>query len=434
MTHLSSYLKVPATVNDVADFPEDGEVVDLQHRLERLEGEIHELDAFQATLEELRSIASDMDHPTQTEIDLLRLNVRTVLADSRISTEALIPGLESASAGDYTTVSLEDVDKTLDRIYKTVVKWMRTIWEYIVAFYRKVTDNTERLKRQNDNMRDRMQVASKGQLQQKRLELDSEIAHLTMDGKVPTGGKEIIEGLQRLRVQGDVIYRDYTDSLAKAGNSLADAISAFDPDKPHESLERVYEAAKEVDFRRMIQLSKGKTVQDKRWKDGAVSALDPLPGNKSIFFYYPAVTDEQELLAKAELRRRKSVLFEDTSEKGNKGAKGGVINTIEPSDGYEIHRLNGEILGMLSDYGKQRSTIDKAHRRVQGAVDKLNSMQKKASATAAGKIYFEQVIKFAQAYSFWVKNPQVGLTAQIQKTIRASILACNKSATNYRTM
>lgn len=437
MTHpLRNYFHQADTPQDPSwYFPEDGETVDLQHRLDTLERDMRQLESLQVNLESLRDVAATMEEPTEREIALLRLSLESLLSDSGVDTNTLLPSLESDSGQGSVQPSLEAMDNVLKRMLETILKWMKTVWEYMKNFFTKALDATHRLSRQNDNMRDRMKVASGGTLQQKKFEMATEIVHLTIDGKQPANGDDIIEGLKRMRVQADVIYKDYTSSLSKAGQEIADAITAYDNTKPEESLQRVYDAAKEINLERMIQLTNGKDISDSRWESGSIKALDPLPGGQSIFFFFPQVAGQDALLAKSELRRRKAILLDTSQAKEKKVRPSGVVETLTPGQGYEIYRLNKELLEMIKDYAGQRKFIDKAHESVQSAIKKMESIQKKdGDDSQSNRVYFEEVVRYGQAFSYWVKNPHVALTSQIQKTIRAAIVAANHSTDNYRRM
>ena len=412
-------------------FPEDGDLVTLEMRLNDLDREMEEVEFLWIGLEDLKGTIESLDNPTTRELALVKKYGDTLLSTLGISTETLIPGLEDIGNGNV--VSLEEVDGVLVRFAKTILSWMQSVWEYVGSFFNRIADNVNRLRDHNQKMRDRMVEASKGKMVEGSIELPREVNNLAIDGKPPSNGNDIIQGLKRLQEQSDVVFKDYMVSLVGVGSALADAIGQYDENKPEQSLERVYNAASDLDLKRLIDLTKGKTVQDARWKNGSASTSEPLPGNKSIIFYYPRVAGKDALLAKSETRRRKAVLFEDTRAKQNKLSGNLKMKTIQVAESYEINRLVNDLLSTLDFYKTKRKELDKVHKRVISAIRNMEKRQKAIDSNSqSDRVFYQEVMKYGQTFSFWVKNPQVPLASQISRTCRAAIIACNHSSEAYR--
>lgn len=427
---LKNYLTEDDTATGTLERVES--TVDLQHHIETLDREMSQLEGAVESLESLREIMGTMDEASERETALIQHSVRTLLADTRVSVEALLPGYEETGVVNL-TASLEASGNVVQRMIKAVLAFMKKIFDYVKDFFVRVTSNNETLLRQNTNMRERMEVASKGTLQQKKVEMSSDIRHLTVNGKPPKNGDGVIEGLKTLRVQSDVIFKDYTATLVKAGEEIASAIESYDVEKPDDSLKRVYEASKLIDVKRLVQLTKGKVVSNVGWGPGELTALDPLPGDLSIYVYHPVAVGTDNTLSLSEYNRGIKILIDTTGGKLPKSPKAGTFNTITPAQGYEIHRLNKELLTMVGDYGKYRTSIDRTHRRVIKAVEKMESINKKmADQGTMNNVYFNEVISYGREYTRWVKDPHVKLVTTIHNTVRAGIIACNHSAKNYR--
>tara|TARA_B100000929_G_C15501211_1_gene417480 strand:+ start:325 stop:1635 length:1311 start_codon:yes stop_codon:yes gene_type:complete len=381
----------------------------------------------------LESIVSDIEQVTERDRRLVQLTTDSILADFDLNHQHIFGSLESDESA---TISLEGVGEFISNIWKAIVRTVKRVWEAILAFFGRIKDQSERLKKQNEKMRERMRAVAGKSMVTRQVELERDADQIAIDGRVPKNGKEIVDNLRVMAQQVDVVYNDYAKVLVDTGRALESAIVKFDLEKPEESLRKVVEASNKLSMDAIrastAKMGNGK-IKDKRWPDKEVIGGAHLMGGKNLFHITSSVKPKEDnVLALSEISRKREFIFDKTSDKGHKVVTA-KIATVTSEEGVEIAQLNKQIIETIASFDKEKKSVDKVRRDLEKAGDVLEKRAKKASTEVPDNTgtYVQEALKFVTSYSQWAARPMVDMGSHFYKVVRATTTVCNKSADNY---
>lgn len=411
-------------------------IVETQEAVDEMEAGFEDIDRLETTqgqLATLESIVGEIEEVTERDLRLVQLTADSILSDFDLNHRHIFGSLESSV---NTGVSMEGVGEFIESIWKAIVRAVKRVWEAILAFFGRIKDQSSRLKKQNEKMRERMGSVAGKTATNKQIELERDADQIAIDGRVPKNGKEIVDNLRIMSQQVDVVYNDYAKLLVDVGRKLESLIVKFDINKPEESLRKVVDSANSLSLD-AIRASTAKMgngrIKDKRWPANHVIGGAHLMGGKNLFHITSSVKPKEDnVLALSEISRKREFIFTKTSEKDHKVVSA-KLATVSSEEGIEIAQLNKQIIETIAGFDKEKKAVDDVRRNLEKAGDELSKRIKKSAGDFPDNntMYVDEALKFVTAYSQWAARPMVDMGSHFYKVVRSTITICNKSADNY---
>lgn len=202
------------------------EVEDLNTAIEEAEADAETLGEIQETLAESVEGGEGVD---ETTAEVAEIAVEAICARLGIkSSQKTIPALESfgskSSRLTATKVAIEGINDRLKQIWEAIKKAFMTVWQKIKDFFAKFFDNSEKVKKMAEALKDEVKKAEKFKAKGGKIKFGGAGA-LNVDGKVDLeSAKDILSNHEGLTTQ--VVAA--SDLLTKAVSALNGAIKGSD--------------------------------------------------------------------------------------------------------------------------------------------------------------------------------------------------------------
>lgn len=247
-------------------------------------------------------------------------------------------------------------------------------------------------------------------------------------------GAELKSGLTSLEKATAFAFGEAQTKLAKLGDSIADAISDFDPDNADASAQKVIKAVKENNAGTAPGSSK---VSGARWAGFEAHQGAPLFGNVSLVSKHYKDSTDQGTLGALDRLRRGGISLEPTNEKSKEAPNSSDFNTMSISEMEESLKICEKILDHLEDFhrGKKSTDVKSAKTKVENASKKATSAVEKAANDEDAKHcvpYYRAVLNFNASYARWAQSPAMSLSQNAMTTIRGVMNVVSKCLGAYK--
>lgn len=185
--------EVEAGAAEVAE--QAAEVEDLNTAIEEAEADAETLGEIQETLAESVEGGEGVD---ETTAEVAEIAVEAICARLGIkSAQKTIPALESfgskSSRLTATKVAIEGINDRVKQIWEAIKKAFLTVWQKIKDFFAKFFDNSEKVKKMAEGLKDQVKKSEKAKVKAGKIKFGGASA-LNVDGKVDMSSVEAILG------------------------------------------------------------------------------------------------------------------------------------------------------------------------------------------------------------------------------------------------
>lgn len=392
---------------------------------------VERLEEQAAGLEDLAAAADQVQEATEGEVMLadVAAELATVGTDAEVEVfetpEGEQPALEHFVGKRISTEGIKDMAK---KFWDAIKRLVSRIWEKLLAFYRRITDQVPGVVKQAKKLSARADSKRGAERKEEKTKLGSEGRSLVVDDKAPTSYSDIASGLENLSKVATFFLTKYPQEVVVTAGKIADAIGSFDIKSPGKSLRAVVDAC---DRMQKADASFNKSVSnDKRFTGKSTKVSLPLPGNKSVFSHSAEGEDSGTELGLAASVRSSYVALMGTNEKA-KEHNDIEVATLTPAECDSLADKVIDLCGLVKEFNeKHRRDLEKARDKMKSSSDKATSKVTDETNAVAMR-HYQSAVSFNSAYTKWASSPFTQLTSLVLTTCRAAIAAGNKSLSNY---
>jgi hypothetical protein len=394
-------------------------------------GEAERIIEVSDALEDLAVIADGIEEATPAEIALIENAGDMAVAGSDVEPADLVPAMESYRGKRIAT---EGIRETAQQIWRAIQDFLKNIWKKIEGFFYKIFGTIPALRKRLKELKGRVEAKSGSAIEDKKVTLNSGLGALSVDYKVVKNEAELKSALGDLEKATAWVYGDNQAELAKMGNSIADAISDFDPEKAEESAKKVQSA---VSKHSPGALPGSKASGGSRFPGFKVTQGSALLGNVSLLKKEFNSSTETGTLATLDRQRRSGVELAATGEKHKDAPASSDFQTMSNSSMEEAIKICEKILDHMEDFqrGKKSTDVKAAKTKVENASKKATSAVEKAANDEDAKHcvpYYRAVLNFNASYARWAQSPAMPLASNALTTIRSTMNVIQKSLGAYK--
>jgi len=407
--------------------------------VETISGELSRATDIALGLENLEFVTRNVSGSKNTDLAFIDTAVGLAVAGSDVSTEELLPSLESNDDGTISTEAIKNIAKSVwDAIKNAVLK----MWRKIAEFWKWLTDSVPGVRKAAVKLRDRAEASVGKSTDKSKVELGREIFTLSVDENAPSSGSDIASGLGKLLEVTNAVYNEYAKGVVEAGVEQAGIIDKFRVDT---------KANAELDIQALIAASEMGTAisavsrvvkdavgADTRFVDTKDMKKVDLLGNESLFLTSRHITAGRTVLEQAAASRKIRLELKNTKQKPGKAKESGSISIITPEEVIGMADSIIELCDGIIEYNKSSNfkKAEDAGDKMKKATDGLESTYKSASKDEDFdneiKPYYNSALSFNTAFVRLNGSTQLSLTKHVVAVSRAAMTACSKSLSLHK--
>lgn len=398
--------------------------------------EVERVEDLADALEDLAEVADTITEAQPADLAMVETATRAALAGTDVEVEEVIPALESFKG---TTISTEGLRETARRLWDNIVEMLKKVWEKLEGFFYKLVGSIPRLRKSAEDLKTRAENVTGKAVEETKHQLGGEAGSLAVDGKAPKNAAEVLNALGTVKSQGEVVFKKYAGSLAKAGENMAQALADFEIEKAEEGLNKVVNAASTIAVDEIAKLCNATLTNDPRWRSGDAKIAPALPGGKSIVFVVPGDKPDAgsgSALSKADYARRRYAEVVMTSSKKTDAIRSGEFTTMGANDAIAIADAILGICDTVEEFqrGKGQKDLGKARDKLKDAGSKATAKLEKSRKDqgAAPIAHYKSAINFNVAFGRWATSPMGSLASLSLTACRAGLVVANKSLSQYK--
>jgi hypothetical protein len=394
--------------------------------------EVKRLEDVADALEDMSIVGDRVDVTRPEDVLVIESAVRLAVAGSDMEVEEVVPALE-ANVGKPLSVSTEALGNLARRIWDGIVRTLKRIWEKVSAFFYKIFGTVPGLRRAIAGLRERAKGVDTG-INEHKTVLGSEVNALVRNNELPKNGSDVLAGLSIQREQNKFFMGDYRDNVVALYGTVQSGIDGFSTDRPSDSLGTIV-ASVGGKLSTLKTTVKTTPTNDSRFSKDEYSVMEGLPGNISVFHRQSLALDMSKgVLEAAESIRRNYYNVHATVDRPRDRTSDYTIPTLSVGEIVDICDAADIILSDIEHFRKGPSVkeFDRVRQELQNSSAKLtNEVDKQKDMKAAEVAYYRSAVKFNRWLSDCSFRPSIALVANSFTAIRAAIVVCNKSLSNY---
>lgn len=380
-------------------------------------------------LENLEDVVSNIEEATPGETALADQVVDMATAGTEISADEVAPSME-AYVGRR--IAVESIRESAKRIWDAFLEVLKKIWKNIEGFFYKVFGVIPTIRRRLEGLEEKIDSTRSKSIKNKKFNVST--SYLAVDYKPVKKAGELLSAVKDLSKTAELVYKDGVEAFAKAGSSVAEAISDFSVEKKDESVAKVVTALNGLGGRLKVHGSSGTSNRD----DMTLKHGAQLLGNKRITSYvYKSKAGEGKLETLDGVRKNR-LAWESSRDKEGPAVGSFEFETMTMADaGNLVKELMG-LLDILEDYkrgsawkdvAKARAELERASGKAAAELDKVKGSSEADEKAAVP--YYRSLVRLNQSFAGWVSEPATQLMSHSIKVINAATVVVNKSIAQY---
>lgn len=394
-------------------------------------GEAERIIEVSDALEDLAVIADGIEEATPSEIALIENAGDMAVAGSDVEPADLVPAMESYRGKRIAT---EGIRETAKQIWSAIQEFLKNIWKKIEGFFYKLFGTIPSLRKRLKELKGKVEGKAGSSIEEKKVTINSGLTALSVDYKVVKNEQELKSALGELEKAVGFVFGDASANLAKMGNSIAEAISDFDPDNAEASAKKVQSA---VSKGSPGQVPSGKKLTSARYPGFDVTQGAHLLGNVALLKKEYKESTETGTLGTLDRQRRSGIELAASQEKHKDAPSSSEFQTMSNSSMEEAIKQCEKILDDLEEYqrGKRSTDVKSAKTKIEAASKSASSKVEKAANDDDAKHsvpYYRAVLNFNAAYARWAQTPSMGLASNAMTTVRSVMTVIQKSLGAYK--
>ena len=390
------------------------------------------------SLENLADVTASIESATVMEMQLVDIAGDIAMAGTEYDGAALTPGLDSSEGS---TISVEGIKTIAQDIWKAIKAFVAKIWKRVDNFFHNIFGALPRLRKSLIALRERADGYTDKSIEESKTEVGSSINPLVVNNVAPSSSKGIEDALETCKTVVNGLFDVYTKCIIARGEVIKGGLKEYKPGKDWTVEQHASALAKvhgfDDDFNKIKKAFdasdfKGK---DRRFSDGATISSVNLPGNMSVFVQGVERDENSGALGTAEAQRARTVRVMSTLEKSQdavdehdvqtlaineiKGIVDICIDIVDGIEAWERGKNIKTIKGLVSDIEKNGDSLKKAEGGLEDVTSEIRAYPKSA-------------MNFVKSFTTWSAEPHTTITNTSLAAVRAAIVVCNKSLSNYK--
>lgn len=384
-------------------------------------------------LEDLAVVADGIEEATPAETQLVELAGQMAVAGTDVQPEEVVPAMEGYVGRRIAT---EGIRERAHQIWESIQRFLKQIWEKIESFFYKIFGTIPNLRKRIEALEKHVEDAVGRKMEDKKFKITSGVTAFCVDYKPVKNESELTSALKAIDGAAKFTYSDIADKMAKAGESLADIIGNFEPKSAQDQAKKMLDEFSKIN--RSVSFS-GTNLPSDYMPGFTVKAGEQLMGN--VRLAHRALKDDSDKSILGELDRARRTGFDLISAREKAGSTPAdfEFQTMSLGGCTDLLKASAKLLDTLEDYKR-----GKGWKEVKKAKDKLESASSKAASSfknlkdseeadeKAAVPFFKSMLNFNQAYTAWVKNPAIPMLQHSLTSIRAVMVAVEKSVACYK--
>lgn len=447
MNRFSTIIK-PAIASNAVDHPvldEESQALAIQASMEchseivAMTEDMNRMEDTAMGLENLAMVADQIQGATKTEMALVDIAGDLAFAGTGVSGAVMTPGLEDCEGE---VVSTEGIKTIANDIWKAIKDFVKKMWRKVDEFFHKIFGTLPRLRKALVALKDRADKMSDKSIDESKTEVGSAANAVAVAFNAPGNAKALEDTLTTTRDVVNALFDTYTKCVITRGEAIKKGLKDYKPTKEWKASQHETALAKvhsyEGDHSKIVKAFDADELKiaDRRFADGVKIHHVQLPGNMSLFLQgADTATDGSTALGKAERARTRTVRVMGTFEKSKDAIDEHEIDTLTVS---EIKAIADQCIDIVDgieawERGKNIGKVKDLVKDIEGSGDVLKKAEDKLDDVSSElRSYPKSAMGFVKSYSMWAAEPHTAVTNTALAAVRASIVVCNKSLSNYK--
>lgn len=396
-------------------------------------------------LENLATVVDQIESASNSELGLIDIAGDLAMAGTGVSGAFMTPGLESAKDD---VVSTEGIKTMAQDLWKAIKDFTKRIAKRVSDFFHNIFGAMPRLRKSLVKLKERADSYADKSIEESKTELGEEANRVAINYNAPANGSGLIDNLKQSSSAINFIFDNYTAAVELRGKVIKDGLKAFkiEKDSTEGQLSAAlnelfkFDAGKEKDVFQLSGLDGRSEVRnDPRFDADAKNYMVQLPGNMALFSdgQSSAIDGDNNtaVLSAARAHRSRMVRVMSCVPKAKDAVEDAEIATLSIAEIKAAADVCIDIIDGIEAWerGKAIDKVKAAKKDIQAAGEKVNSqMDKVNDLTSELRAYPKSALEFVRSYETWSSEPHTALTSNGVAAVRAAIVICNKSLSNYK--
>lgn len=388
-------------------------------------------------LEDVAVVADGIEEATPAETQLIELvgDVATAGTDE-VTSEEVIPAMESFKG---TKIATEGIRETARNIWANIQRVVKQVWEKIEKFFYNIFGTIPRLRKQIEALEEQVDNLSGKKVEDKKVTLSTGVKALSANYVTPKDEGDLSKNLNALSDACNYVFKSYMNEIGVVGEIVKSAIEDFDPAKYTEAPTALAtKLAKFSDDHNPPKQLPGKGSADTKRYPGFDSFLGAaLPGNVSLCSKLYSGKKDNSVMAVLDGVRRSGLELVDTADKAKSVPNDFTMATMSSSGMSDILKECNKLLDTLEEYrrGKGTKEIQKTRKDLESVSAKATAEMEKAKNSEEDRAmvpFYRSLLNFNPAFARWAQSPATSLLSSALTTIRANLVAVQRSISAYK--
>lgn len=415
------------------------------HDIKEMQQEVDASADIAIGLENLATVVDQIENATNTELGLIDIAGDLAMAGTGVSGAFMTPGLESAK-GDV--VSTEGIKTMAQDLWKAIKDFVKRIAKRVADFFHSIFGAMPRLRKALVKLKERADGFADKSINESKTELGEEANRVAINYNAPANGSGLIDSLKQSSSAINFIFDNYTAAVEKRGLVIKEGLKKFQIDKSSTEASLSaglnelfkFDVAKEKDVFLLSGLNQRSEVRnDPRFDADSKNYMVQLPGNMALFSDgQSSIVDGDSgnaVLSLARAYRSRMVRVMNCVPKAKDAVEESEIQTLTVAEIKAVCDVCIDIIDGIEAWerGKAIDKVKTVKKDIVAAGEKVNGlMDKVTDLTSELRAYPKSALEFVRTYETWSSEPHTALTSNGVAAVRAAIVICNKSLSNYK--
>jgi hypothetical protein len=295
--------------------------------------EITRLQDNSDALEDIIVTGDRIDVVTPTHAIMLDASLRTAVAGSDVSIEELMPNIKQYIGMRF---DMQGISDHVMNVWRYILQKLEEAWKIIYDFGYKYLGTIPRLRSSLQKLKKKLNDGNINTLNwPSTFNVGIELYALSRNDKIPTKPRDILEGIENLRLQSTHYLGVYFENYVSIYEELNEFLTDLDNGDYSSKLNAMTDKVLTLTTTALPTDSEAEKVTDKRFGNDYQS-LPALPNNKTIFIRTTSLPAKNEAVLRAEAAQAMVPLVRDSKAVLKRSSMSYELGTLSPSDMAQI--------------------------------------------------------------------------------------------------
>lgn len=375
--------------------------------------------------EDLCKVGNTITNATPVELFLVESTGRALAANVNIDSDILTTGLESYQGKQF---SNESFSSFVVAMYRAIAAAIKKVWDSVTAFFISVFGSIPRMRFFIKRIRDKVDLAGDSYRWADRIDLGFAAEALSVNDKLPKYPIDIANRLDHLHDVLSFYLGEYMDTGVTVFKNTVYEMERFNEDEPSLTLNAISEEMLPLVQRNTpIGLKATRTI-DSRFTAGSWYALDPLPGDKTMFARKERIPESITPLQRSEAIQAHTIQFLRTKVNSSVVSdRTGSIVTPRVEDLNRYCNVMLIICDKLEEFHKKHASLAEYKDKLLLASQDLVTKVRDLEDTGASVAYYKAALRYNSFLTQAIVQPCTQLVSIAMRVNKAVMVVCEKS-------